>query len=129
MPYRLIYAGLALLGIAAVAFGLALRTEGEGPGLPGPLESVSPAPGDLVPPQATLEIDLDVGYAALITIDGWPIDDATFVEATGVYRWAPSSSSPVMQAWAPGEHTVAVEWDTYDGLPDPGRYEWSFRVG
>ena len=129
MPYRLIYIGLGLIGIAAIALGIAFSTEGVANDLPGPLESVSPEPGDLVPPQITLEIDLEFGYDAEIYVDGWPIPDATFVDGTGVYRWAPSASSPTIQEWTPGEHTVRIVWDTYTGLPDPGSFEWSFRVG
>ena len=129
MPYRLIYIGLGLIGLAAIALGFVFSTDGETTDFPEALESVSPEPGDLVPPQATLEIDLQVGYAADIVVDGWPIADATFVEATGVYRWDPSPSSPTIQQWTPGEHTVSITWDTYTGLPNPGSYEWSFRVG
>ncbi len=129
MPYRLIYIGLGLVGLAAIALGLVFSTDGEAADLPESLESVSPQPGDLVPPQTTLEIDLEVGYAATILVDGWPISDATFVKATGVYRWTPSPSSPTIQEWTPGEHTVSITWDTYTGLPNPGSYQWSFRVG
>jgi hypothetical protein len=129
MPYRLIYIGLGLVGLAAIALGLVFSTDGAAADLPESLESVSPQPGDLVPPQTTLEIDLEVGYAATILVDGWPISDATFVEATGVYRWTPSPSSPTIQEWTPGEHTVSITWDTDTGFPNPGSYQWSFRVG
>jgi len=129
MPYRLIYIGLALVGIAAIVFGIALSPEGDEVELPGPLEAISPQPGDLVPPQAAVEVDLEVGYQADIVIDGWPISDATFVEATGVYRWAPTPNHPTISEWEPGEHTVSVVWDTYTGLPDTGRFEWTFRTG
>ncbi len=129
MPYRLIYIGLGLVGLAAIALGLVFSTDGAAADLPESLESVSPQPGDLVPPQTTLEIDLEVGYAATILVDGWPISDATFVEATGVYRWTPSPSSPTSQEWTPGEHTVSITWDTDTGFPNPGSYQWSFRVG
>lgn len=97
--------------------------------LPAPVESVSPLPGDLVPPQSFVEIDMKVGYRADIYVDGWPMADATFVEGTGVYRWAPSPSNPTVNEWTPGQHTIRVVWDTIDGLADPGEYEWSFRVG
>lgn len=129
MPYRLIYLGLGLVALAAIAFGLALSKEGEAVELPGPVESVSPSPGDLVPPQTTLEIDLEVGYVADIFVDGWPVTDASFVEATGVYRWSPSPTHPTIQQWAPGEHTIRIVWDTSTGLPDQGSFEWTFRVG
>lgn len=129
MPYRLIYLGLGLVALAAIALGMALSKEGESMELSGPVESVSPNPGDLVPPQTTLEIDLEVGYVAEIFVDGWPVNDAAFVEATGVYRWSPSPTHPTIQQWAPGEHTIRIVWDTYTGLPDQGSFEWTFRVG
>jgi len=129
MPYRLIYLGLGLVAVAAIALGILLTPEGEEVVLPDVIESISPAPGDLVLPQAVLVIDLPVGYKAEIWVDGWPISDATFFEATGVYRWAPSPSHPVFQTWTPGPHTVRIVWDTYTGLPDPGSFEWTFRVG
>ncbi|MCI0424248.1 MAG: hypothetical protein L0Z49_12520 [Actinobacteria bacterium] len=129
MPYRMVYLGLGLLGVAAIVFAVVFATDGEDLVLPEPLESVSPEPGDLVPPQTAVEIDLPVGYAASIVVDGWPITDAIFVEATGVYRWAPTPTHPTIQSWSPGEHTVVITWDTYTGLPDPGSFTWTFRVG
>lgn len=129
MPYRLIYTGLGLLLVAIVTLGIVLAPEGEPVVLPGPLESVSPAPGALVPVQSAIEIDLAVGYEADIVVDGWPITDATFVEATGVYRWAPTPSHPVINEWTPGDHTVRITWNTFTGLPDTGTFEWTFRVG
>jgi len=129
MSYRLIYLGLGLVAVAAIAFGIAFATEGEEIELPGPIESVSPEPGTLVPPQASVEIDLEVGYDAEIYVDGWLVSDATFVEGTGVYRWAPGPANPTINEWTPGEHTVRVVYDTVNGLPDPGEFSWSFRVG
>lgn len=125
----MVYLGLALLAIGALAFGFALSRSGEPEELPGPLESVHPQPGDLVLPQTTIEIDLEVGYRAEIFVDGWQVSDANFVEGTGVYRWAPSPSNPTINEWTTGSHTIRVTWDTIDGLADPGAYEWSFRVG
>lgn len=129
MPYRLIYLGLALVAIAAIVLGVALSPEGDSVELPGPVESVSPEPGHLVPPQAVVEIDLEAGYSAEIVVDGWPITDATFVEGTGVYRWSPSPEHPTINEWVPGEHTVSIVWNTLSGLPDTGSFEWTFRTG
>lgn len=129
MPYRLIYLGLGLLAVAAVIFGIVFSTNGEEVELPPPLEAVSPEPGHLVPIQTTVEVDLEVGYSADIYVDGWLMADTTFVEATGVYSWAPSPSNPTMTEWTPGEHTVRVVWDTINGMPQPGEFSWSFRVG
>jgi hypothetical protein len=129
MSYRLIYLGLGLVAVAAIAFGIVFATEGEAVQLPDEIESVSPDAGTLVPPQTTIEIDLLVGYNAEIYVDNWLVTDAIFVEGTGVYRWAPSPSNPTINEWTPGEHTVRVVYDTVNGLPDPGDFSWSFRVG
>lgn len=127
MPYRLIYAGLGLLAIAVVALGVAFAQEGDAVDLPGPIEAVSPLPGDSVIRQTAVQVDLAVGYVADIFVDGFPVD-ATFVEATGVYSWSPSPTSPIMTEWSPGEHTVRVEWRRISGSPEFGSFEWTFRV-
>ncbi len=129
MSYRLIYLGLGLVAVAAITVGILLSTEGEEIVLPGPIEAVSPAPGDLAPLQAFIEIDLEHGYTADIFVDDWLMEDATFVEGTGVYRWAPSPTNPTITEWTAGEHTVLVVYDTVNGLPDPGEFSWSFRIG
>jgi len=129
MPYRLVYLGLGLVAIAAIAFGIAFNRSGDELVLPDQIEAISPRPGDLVPPQTIVEVDLPVGYRAAIFVDGWQVEDAIFVEGTGVYRWTPSPQSPTITEWSAGEHTVRVVWDKISGLPDPGEFEWSFRVG
>lgn len=129
MPYRYIYVGLGLLAVAVVAFGVALGGGGEPLKLPDPIEAISPAPGDLVTFQAGIEVDMEVGYTADIYVDGWLMQDTNFVDGTGVYRWAPTPSNPTLNEWTPGEHIIRVVYDTVNGLPDPGTFEWSFRVG
>ncbi len=129
MPYRYIYVGLGLVIVAVVAFGVALGGSGEPVQLPDPIEAISPAPGDLVTFQTGIEIDMEIGYSADIYVDGWLMQDTNFVEGTGVYRWAPTPSNPTINEWTPGEHVIRVVYDTVNGLPDPGSFEWSFRVG
>lgn len=129
MPYRYIYIGLGLVALAAVAFGFALSEGGDPVEFPTPVEGVYPEPGDLVPFQIGVEIDMEVGYSAQIFVDGWLMQDVVFVEGTGVYRWSPSPSNPTINEWTPGDHTIRIVYDTVNGLPDPGSFEWSFRVG
>lgn len=128
MAYRLIYGGLGLLAVAAIVLGVALVREGESVELPGPIESVSPDPGATVIRQATLRIDLEVGYEAAIYVDGFPLPDAEFVPGTGVYSWSPHPDSAVLTDWGPGDHVVRVEWRKVSGSPDFGSFEWTFRV-
>ena len=98
--------------------------------LPPPLEDVSPKPYDAVPMQSSLEVDLQVGYAARIYVNGYPIPESelSFAEGVGTYRWRPGSRSLLMNRWEVGEHTIRVEWEKTYGLPDVGDFTWTFRV-
>jgi len=130
VPYRLIYIGLGALVVAVIALGVAFGGGGDPVVLPGPVEAVSPRPGDAALLQTAVEVDLAVGYTADIYVDGFlvPSSEVTFVEATGVHRWAPDPTSVYLAEWTPGEHRVRIVWDTVAGLPDRGEFTWSFRV-
>ncbi len=130
MQYRWIYAGLGLAVVAVIALGVAFSPEGEPIELSPPLEAVSPRPGDAVLRQAVIEVDLEVGYGLKMYVDGFlvPEDEVTFVEGTGVYRWAPRPGGAYLTEWTPGEHRVRIEWIRLYGLPDAGSFEWVFRV-
>lgn len=128
VTYRIVYVGLGLLVVAAITLGMVFAREGEPIDLPGPLESVSPEPGSTVIRQAVVEVDLEIGYEADIYVNGFLVPEATFVPATGVYRWAPGPASLLMDDWVPGDHTVRVEWRSVTGPPDFGQFEWTFRV-
>lgn len=128
--YRLIYTGLILAFIAVVALGLAFGSPpARDVGLPEPLEAVSPVPGETVIRQSRVEVDLPAGYQVEIFVDGVRVPDQEIVhvEATGVFSWEPGPGK-LFPRWTPGEHTVRVTWDTASGVPDPGEFEWSFRV-
>ena len=130
MPYRLVYAGLALMALAAVALGVAFGGGSEPDSLPIQIENINPRAGESVPRQVVLEVDLMPGYVATIYVDGFPIpsSEVILVEATGVHRWRPTPEGLILQEWTPGTHLIRITWDTVSGLPDPGEYEWSFRV-
>ena len=130
MQYRLVYVGLGALLVAVVALGIAFAPEGEVAEIPAPIESVFPAPNSSVIRQATIEVDLEVGYEATIVVDGFPIppNELTLVDATGVYRWAPGPLSTIMPDWQPGEHTVEVRWTRVVDAPLTGEFSWTFRV-
>lgn len=130
MPYRLIYLGLAAVVVAVVAVAIAFSPTGDPLQLPGPIESVFPLPGDSVIRQTTVELDLEFGYEAEIFVDGFrlPGPEVIFVEATGMYRWAPSAAGVYLNEWTPGEHTVDVIWHRVVGTAGTGQYTWTFRV-
>lgn len=97
--------------------------------LPNSLENIYPLPYDQVPQQASLEIDLPVGYQLTLIVDNYiiPQSEIQYVEATGVYIWRPGPNK-TFETWIPGKHTVRISWDTITGLPDFGEYEWEFTT-
>ncbi len=130
MRYRLIYLGLGLLLIAVVALGIAFSPQGMSPELPDPIEAVFPLPNDAALRQAFVEVDMAVGYAAVIYVDGFRVPDGevSVIDSTGLYRWAPSPTGTYLTDWQPGIHTVLVEWNTIAGPADAGSFEWTFRI-
>ena len=97
--------------------------------LPNSIENIYPLPYDQVPQQASLEIDLPVGYQLTLIVDNYiiPQSEIQYVEATGVYIWRPGPGK-TFETWNPGKHTVRISWDTTTGLPDFGEYEWEFTT-
>jgi hypothetical protein len=109
---------------------VAVYPEGEDTGLPDPLEAVFPRPGDAVVRQTAVEVDLPVGYDLDLYVDGRRIPEVEvgLTESTGEWVWQPAPGRSV-ERWSGGEHTVLITWDRVEGgRPDPGEFEWSFRV-
>lgn len=109
---------------------VALYPSGDPAGLPAPLESVYPKPGDVLTSPAEVVIELPPGYVAAIVVDGRPVppSEVVAVAATGTFRWRPGPGGSI-ERWEPGEHTVEVSWDRLPGqVPDPGAFAWTFRV-
>lgn len=128
--YRALYLVLSLALVAVVAFGFAFGSpDRPGDGRPTQIESISPEPGETVVRQSRIEVDVPVGYAIDLFVDGRliPIEELFFVEGTGVYSWQPTTGR-VITDLSPGQHEVLVRWRTLSGLPDVGEYSWTFRV-
>lgn len=130
MRYRIIYGALVALAIGVAALGFVFAPEGGVTELEPPIEEVFPLPNNAVIRQTSIEVDLEIGHEATISVDGFAIPDneLAYSDATGVYRWAPSPNSLVMSAWEPGDHTVRVDWVRIVGAPLEGSFEWTFRV-
>lgn len=130
MRYRWIYIGLGALAVAVIAMGALLARSGDPAALPDAIESVFPRPNDSVIRQTVVEVDLRVGYAADIYVDGFlvPSTEVSIVDGTNVYRWSPSPTSVYLAEWSPGTHTVRVVWRSIVGSPEAGEFSWEFRV-
>lgn len=128
--HRLLLTSLTGAFLAIVVAAVVLYPSADPAGLPTPLESVYPAPGDAVLAQAEIVIELPGGYVAGLVVDGRPVppDEIVTVPATGTFRWRPRPGG-ALERWDPGEHTVEVSWDRAPGqVPDPGAFAWTFRV-
>lgn len=128
--HRLAYTALtAALGVLAVVV-TALWPSGEHTSLPEPLQAIFPEPGDSVVRQTVIEVELPVGYSLDLHVDGRPVPrgEIGVTTATGVWVWQPGRGRS-LEAWESGEHTVLAVWDRVaGGRPDPGEFEWTFRV-
>jgi len=127
--YRRIYLGLGLALAAVIGLAIAFSPSGTETPLPEPIERIFPLPNDSVIRQASLEIDMQVGYDIVLFVDGFRISPVEIGVQTGTnrYVWQPAPGR-FLETWAPGTHEITVEWDRTAGLPDPGSYSWSFRV-
>ena len=134
-PWRV---GIVVVGLIAVAnLGVLLLhkadTSPPAPvGQPSNVLSVQPAPGSLVRPQTTLDVQLQTNLTGAFVLDGQeiPVNQLETAVATGEVAFRPGPGKGLQQ-FAPGNHTVTIEfWPaTKPRPPDPGSYSWSFRVG
>lgn len=140
--YRLVFIGLGmlLLGVMSIGWALTSATTSDVT-RPGVIENLSPEPDSQVPRQTSIDVEVPVDYRVEIWIDfrgsgdlaaNWvrvPEAEVTVIEATGQYSWQPSAQGSLLREWEPGQQRVRIVWDTRVGIPDPGVYEFSFRVG
>lgn len=140
--YRLVFIGLGMLLLGVMGLGWALTSATTSDATrPEILEGLSPEPDSQVPRQTSIDVDVPVDYRVEIWIDfrgsgdlaaNWvrvPESEIRVIEATGQYSWQPSALGSLLREWEPGQQRVRIVWDTRVGIPDPGVYEFSFRVG
>ncbi|MEE8331462.1 MAG: hypothetical protein V3R84_06790 [Acidimicrobiia bacterium] len=126
--YRLVYLGLALALVAVIGATWALSSDGEPRSLPAVVELIAPAPDATVSRQASVVVDMIVGYSIELTIDGVTIPASELVESPALIRfeWTPGTGQSFTE-WVPGSHEVHLSWNAAVGLPDIGSYSWAFR--
>ncbi len=127
--FRLVMIGLALLLVAVIAFAVGIAPSGSELEIPDEIESLLPGPNQAFAPQVGLAIDMQTGYDIQLFVDGQPVfaGEIDRIEPTGQFFWKPQPGQAI-EEWTPGLHTVRIEWDRVVGLPDPGSFEWSFRI-
>ncbi len=138
--YRLIYFGLAAALLAVVLLGFVFGSpDNEAGDRPEVLEAIYPQPGSQVTNNDVFEVDVPPEYTVEMWVDfrgtgssnaNWvqiPASEITLVEPTGLHSWRPGPNR-IFESWPTGNQQVLVRWDTVVGLPDPGEYQWTFRV-
>lgn len=127
--FRLVVLGLGLLLIAVIAIAVGFSPSGSEVEIPDQIESLLPGPNQAFAPQVGLEIDMLAGYDIDLYVDGQLVFDGEIdrIEPTGQFFWTPQEGQ-VIEVWSPGTHSVRITWDRTVGLPDPGSFEWSFRI-
>tara|TARA_B100000965_G_scaffold294427_1_gene252387 strand:- start:1715 stop:2119 length:405 start_codon:yes stop_codon:yes gene_type:complete len=128
--YRLIILSLTVLLSLTIYFGISFsQNNNETKELPSVIENISPLPNDQVPQQASLEIDLPVGYELTLIVDNYiiPTSEILYIEGTGVYVWKPGLNK-TFEVWNPGNHEITITWSRVIGLPDVGEFSWTFST-
>lgn len=125
--------GLGALLVAVVALSVAFWPEGEPTEIPESVVRLSPGPGDQVPRQVPLLVDLEPGHTVRIFLpgdDGWvevgprEIDDGLAVD--GIYTWTPGVAQTLSQ-WGPDQR-VRILVESTTGVLTVEEFEWSFRT-
>jgi hypothetical protein len=104
--------------------------------LPKTVESISPQPGTIVPPQEPIVVDLRDDLTADLELCGptqsvgsctaLPADQVEFVPGLGQLTFRPGDGQDV-DAYDPGRNTVIVHYRSQaDPEQDTGTFSWSF---
>ena len=133
-PWRIVIVVVILL--AVVNLGVFLLSESdtrrEGRTYPDAVDTLTPAPGELIRPQDTITADLRGDLTGVLVIDRAevPEDQTDRVVPLGQLSFRPGTDKD-LEKFAPGAHTAEVRyWQQGKERPaDPASYSWSFRVG
>ncbi len=125
--------GLGALLVAAIVLAWAFWPEGDPLIVPDQVQSFAPGPGDQVPRQVPLTIDLEPGFdvRVFVEIDNtWievPSDEIDRGRASGgIFVWAPGVGRTLEQ-WSPDQR-VRVLIESQTGVVTVDELEWGFRT-
>jgi hypothetical protein len=130
---------VVLVAVANLGFVLfhEADTSRNGQTYPNAIDSLSPAPGEIIGPQATITVDLrdDLSGVLLLgrgdaALQEVPEDQTDRVIPLGQLSFRPGPGKDITQ-FAPGNYNaVVLYWPQGKDRPaQPGSYPWSFRVG
>jgi hypothetical protein len=133
-PWRWVIVGVvAIAALNLVIFGLSSSdTSPEGRTLPNTIDSLTPAPGELIRLQDTIGADLRDDLTGVLLLDGVeiPEDQLDRVVPLAIVSFRPGPDQD-LERFEAGEHTLTVlHWPQGKARPaNPDSYSWSFRAG
>jgi hypothetical protein len=131
--FAIVAGGLTLVAVLIGAAIVTADTKDRRTTLPGQIQSVSPKPGAIVPPQEQITVDLRDDLTADLALcpptggcTPLPADQVAFVPALGQLTFRPGPGKEI-EAYQPGQNRVNV---TYRSQADPNRdngsFSWTF---
>ena len=133
--FAIIAGGLTLVALLFAGAIVSADTEDRRTTLPSQVQSVSPKPGAIVPPQEQITVDLRDDLTADLSLCGptqggactpLPADQVDFIPALGQLTFRPGPGREI-EAYSPGQNRVTVLYRSQaDPAKDTGNYSWTF---
>jgi hypothetical protein len=127
--FAIVAGGLTLVVLLFAGAITSADTKDVKSSLPGEVQSISPKPGSIVPPQEQISVDLRDDLTADLEVCGptggcipIPADQVAFIPALGQLTFRPGPGNEI-ERFEPGRNTVKVN---YRSQADPGQDNGSF---
>ena len=133
--FAIVAGGLTVVAMLVAGAIVSADTKDVRNRLPVQVVSVTPPQGAIVPPQATIAVDLRDDLTADLTLCSptggcvpIPADQVGFVPALGQLTFQPGAGKDI-DVYQPGVNQVRVDYRSQeDPARDNGTYSWSFTV-
>ena len=131
--FAIVAGGLTLVALLFAGAIMSADTKDVKSSLPGEVQTVSPKPGSIVPPQEQISVDLRDDLTADLEVCGptggcipIPADQVAFVPALGQLTFRPGAGQEI-EGFEPGRNTVKVSYRSQaDPARDNGTFSWVF---
>jgi len=134
--FAIVAGGLTLVALLFAGAIVTADTKDRRTTLPAQVQSVSPKPGAIVPPQEQISVDLRDDLTADLELCGpaqsagactaLPADQVDFIPALGQLSYRPGPGKEI-EAYEPGQNRVNVAYRSQtDPARDNGSYTWVF---
>lgn len=134
--FAIVAGGLTLVALLFAATISTADTKDRRTSLPTQIQSISPKPGAIVPPQEQITVDLRDDLTADLELcspnqsagscTALPADQVDFIPALGQLTFRPGPGKEI-EAYEPGQNRVNVSYRSQaDPSQDTGTFSWAF---